>query len=140
MATANNAQLQILHVNDSLPGAEESFAQEGIPGQIIVKTAWKIKIDLVIMGTQGVSGFRDFFIGSTSYYVIKRASCPVLCIPEGKKWFEFNKILFPVRPSLFSFKLYKVVDDIISKTKTPAKCKYYVSQPTDMQGIYLSYT
>jgi nucleotide-binding universal stress UspA family protein len=148
IATANNAQLQILHVNDTLPGVEESFAPEktkgiidamagriyiqhgiqtkvifaeGISGQIIVKTAWENKIDLVIMGTHGVSGFRDFIIGSTSYYVIKRASCPVLLIPEGKKWFEFNKILFPVRPSLFSFRLFKVVDDIIKQNKEACK-------------------
>jgi hypothetical protein len=86
-----------------------------------VNTVWENKIDLVIMGTHGISGFRDFFIGSTSYYVIKRASCPVLLIPEGKKWYEFNKILFPVRPSLFSFKLYKVVDNLIKRNKNACK-------------------
>lgn len=148
IAAVNNAVIQILHVNDTLTAVEDSFSPgnatgifdamagkifiqhgiqtkvifaEGIPGQTIVKTVWENKIDLVIMGTHGVSGFRDFFIGSTSYYVIKRASCPVLLIPEGKKWNEFNKILFPVRPSLFSFNLYKVVNDIIKQNKNACK-------------------
>lgn len=103
IATGNNALIQILHVNDTIPGAENSFSTvmpteifdamagrifinhsiqtriifaEGIPGHAIVKTVLENKIDLVIMGSHGASGFREYFIGSTSYYVIKRAPCP----------------------------------------------------------------
>lgn len=135
IASSNNACLQILHVNDTIYAAQDTLTEkpasirdamagkiqqthgirteilftEGIVGHVIVKTVFENKIDLVIMGSHGETGYRDFFIGSNAYYTIKRASCPVLLIPEQNKWSEFCKILFPVRPALFSSKLFDLI-------------------------------
>jgi nucleotide-binding universal stress UspA family protein len=50
-------------------------------------------IDLIVMGTRGVSGMEEFFIGSNTEKVIRRVSCPVLAVPSSVK--SFNKIVFP---------------------------------------------
>ncbi|HJS55349.1 MAG TPA: universal stress protein [Chitinophagaceae bacterium] len=70
----------------------------GIVPQAIVNSAYKNNADLIIMGTHGASGVREFFIGSTAQKVVKIASCPVLTIPPNKKWVDFKTILFPIRP------------------------------------------
>jgi nucleotide-binding universal stress UspA family protein len=70
----------------------------GLVPQAIANTAYDSKADLIIMGTHGISGFREFFIGSTAQKVVKISYCPVLTVPPGKKWIDFKTILFPVRP------------------------------------------
>jgi nucleotide-binding universal stress UspA family protein len=80
----------------------------------IIKTAFDIDADLIIMGTQGVSGFRKFFIGSSAQKVIKLASCPVLTIPSNGKWIEFKKILFLIRPVAAAIEKYDWVRKIIT--------------------------
>jgi nucleotide-binding universal stress UspA family protein len=147
IAANYNALLQILHINDIIPESEESnsignaqkifdamagniqikhgikteiiFA-EGIVGHVIVKTVFENKTDLIIMGSHGISGARELFIGSNAYYVIKRANCPVLLIPEGNKWHTFERILFPVQQSVFSLKLFEMFDHSI--LHNPGKC------------------
>ncbi len=64
------------------------------------------------MGAYGASGHRDFFIGSNAYYTIKHACCPVLIVPEGKRWQDFNRVLFPLRPTLGAFKKYQYISDL----------------------------
>jgi nucleotide-binding universal stress UspA family protein len=71
---------------------------EGNVPELILETAFTQRSDLIVMGKHGASGFRDDFIGSNTYQVIKHAHCPVLSVPNKKKVTSFNKILFPVRP------------------------------------------
>ncbi len=70
----------------------------GIPYDEICKAADEMPIDLIIIGKHGASGFRDFFMGTTAYSVIKNTTKPVLTIPESYAKSGFEKILFPVRP------------------------------------------
>jgi nucleotide-binding universal stress UspA family protein len=82
--------------------------------QSIIKTAFDIDVDLIIMGTYGASGFRKFFIGSAAQKVIKIVNCPVLTIPFNRKWTEFKKILFPMRPVAGAIEKYDWVRKIIT--------------------------
>jgi len=50
-------------------------------------------IDLIVMGTRGASGMEEFFIGSNTEKVIRRAKCPVLAVPKAVV--SFDKIIFP---------------------------------------------
>lgn len=106
-----NAMAGNLRIKHGLK-TDVTFA-EGIVGHVIVKTIFEKKADLVIMGSHGESGHRDYFIGSNAYYVIKRATCPVLLIPAAKKWKEFEKILFPVRPALLSSKHHHFIYELV---------------------------
>ena len=54
---------------------------EGIPSDIILKLIKKSDIDLVVMGSQGLSGFSKIkMLGSVSRKVSETSSCPVLIV------------------------------------------------------------
>jgi nucleotide-binding universal stress UspA family protein len=53
------------------------------------------KIDLLIMGTQGATGAKEIFLGSSTVHTIKRAKCPVLAIPFDFEIKMPKRILFP---------------------------------------------
>jgi nucleotide-binding universal stress UspA family protein len=52
-------------------------ALKGTPSDSICKFAYEENMSLIVMGTHGVSGLREFFIGSEAYRVVKNATCPV---------------------------------------------------------------
>lgn len=53
------------------------------------------KIDVIIMGTQGATGAKEIFLGSSTVHAIKRAKCPVLAIPFNCDFEPPKNILFP---------------------------------------------
>ncbi|MEE1962745.1 universal stress protein [Allomuricauda taeanensis] len=53
------------------------------------------KIDLVIMGTQGATGAKEFFLGSNTVHVIRKATVPVLAVPTGYGFKEIKNVLLP---------------------------------------------
>ena len=55
----------------------------GLPSQVIVETAAEAGVDLVVMGTRGLSGIRHLLLGSTAERVVQRAGCPVLTVHSG---------------------------------------------------------
>ena len=52
----------------------------GKEGPRIVSYAKKNNFDLIVMGSRGLGSFREFFLGSTSTYVMHESSLPVLII------------------------------------------------------------
>ena len=88
--------------------------QEGNVSDTIIKTSLHHQSDLIVMGTHGASGYRDGFIGSNTYNVIKNACCPVLTIPAKKKYPYFRKILFPIRPVSGALSRYDIVCHFLS--------------------------
>ncbi|MCG3166373.1 MAG: hypothetical protein POELPBGB_02151 [Bacteroidia bacterium] len=65
----------------------------------IVEAADKIKASIVVMGTHGVSGFAEFFIGSNAYKVVTQCSCPVLTVQKHATRKGFQNIVLPVDDS-----------------------------------------
>lgn len=53
---------------------------EGLPVPTILATAETEKVDLIVMGTTGRSGFKRLLMGSVAEEVTRRASCPVLTL------------------------------------------------------------
>ncbi len=51
-------------------------------------------IDMVVMGTRGASGIREFFSASHTFRVVKNVDCPVLVIPENWTFKELRSIAF----------------------------------------------
>ncbi|WP_347550962.1 universal stress protein [Pseudalkalibacillus hwajinpoensis] len=58
----------------------KTIVLEGNPGNEIVKYADENNRDLIIMGSRGLNGLREWFLGSVSHSVLQRAHCPVLII------------------------------------------------------------
>lgn len=58
------------------------FSSVGTVRDVILETAESWTADLIIMGSNGRSGFEHLISGSVSESVIRKASCPVLVIPN----------------------------------------------------------
>jgi universal stress protein A len=55
----------------------------GKPATAIVKVARDHRCDVIVMGTQGLSGPSKWFFGSVTQAVLKRTGVPVLAIPRA---------------------------------------------------------
>ncbi|MBK5284600.1 MAG: universal stress protein [Bacteroidia bacterium] len=84
----------------------------------ICALAEQTKTDLIVMGTHGSSGLREFFIGTSAYHVIRHSPVPVLTVPSAGNWTEFKKILFPVRMVNGAFDKYEAILSIIKKNNS----------------------
>lgn len=62
------------------------------------------KADLIVMGTQGVSGLKKAIIGSTAVRIIEKSELPVLLVPENFKWKEPAHIVFAADTQFTGFK------------------------------------
>ncbi len=91
--------------NEILNHYEEQYKGEGTfdyvitTGKIyrnVINEAEKMGAGLVVMGTHGVSGFEEWWVGSNSYRVVSKASCPVLTIRHGFKKKNITKIILPI--------------------------------------------
>ena len=72
----------------------EVFATLGNVVSTVNQLVNQYKVDLVVMGTKGASGFREVYIGSNAAHVIHSVSCPVLAIPENARSRTIRSILF----------------------------------------------
>ena len=52
-------------------------------------------IDMVVMGTQGATGAKEFFLGSNTVHVIRKSPVPVLAVPSGYGFRDIKKVLLP---------------------------------------------
>ena len=55
---------------------------QGRPADKIVETAKEGVFDLIVIGSRGLGGIKEFFLGSVSDRVADEASCPVLIVKE----------------------------------------------------------
>lgn len=62
----------------------------------ILKLAKELPADIIIMGTHGTSGIKEFMLGSNVIRVITKANCPVLSVQQSFTP-GFKKILVPFR-------------------------------------------
>ena len=53
----------------------------GDPADQIDRVAQRLKVDLVVMGTHGLSGPKKWFFGSTTESLFRRSKVPVLAVP-----------------------------------------------------------
>ncbi|WP_068774707.1 universal stress protein [Paenibacillus sp. FJAT-26967] len=52
----------------------------GNPGRMIIEHAERTNRDLIIIGSRGLNGVREWVLGSVSHYVVQHAKIPVLVI------------------------------------------------------------
>ncbi|MCL1632150.1 universal stress protein [Sporolactobacillus sp. CPB3-1] len=66
-------------VLDELPNATHLFVEEGQPVHTILEFASENDYDLIVIGSRGLSGVKEF-LGSVSHGVVQRSKVPVLII------------------------------------------------------------
>ncbi len=59
-------------------------------------------IDMVVMGTHGISGVAEFFIGSNTFKVVTLSDCPVLSVQSTTGRVGYKNILLPIDDSAHS--------------------------------------
>jgi len=67
----------------------------------ILKAAEETDVSLIIMGSHGITGFQEFWMGSNAYKVVSSAKCPVLTMREDRSN-DFKTIVLPVDSSFES--------------------------------------
>jgi nucleotide-binding universal stress UspA family protein len=80
----------------------EATVQNGHVHSEITSFSKKNKPDLIVMGTHGVSGYKEMFIGSTAQRVVTLSDIPVITIQKSPGKAGFRNILIPIDNSLHS--------------------------------------
>ncbi|MBO4740151.1 MAG: universal stress protein [Bacteroidales bacterium] len=63
---------------------------DGKVATVIAKEAERINASMIVIGTNGASGFEKYWMGSTAVRIVQEANCPTLSIREG---FNYHKNL-----------------------------------------------
>jgi nucleotide-binding universal stress UspA family protein len=90
------------------------------------------KIDFVIMGTSGATGWESFFLGTNTGSAISNIDVPMLCVPLEAKFKKIETIGFTTRFRPKDKKALKTVLDIAKKTKAKVKCLYVKTSDSDV--------
>jgi nucleotide-binding universal stress UspA family protein len=80
----------------------ETLCETGRVCPVILSAAKKHKADLIVMGTHGISGFEERFIGSNAYKVVTDSSCPVMTIQKHTERKGFRNIVLPIDNSFYT--------------------------------------
>jgi nucleotide-binding universal stress UspA family protein len=72
----------------------EFMSLEGPAVKIILETADKRNVDLIIMGTHNESDLIRAILGSSAVKVMEKASCPVIIVPENAPFNDIKRITF----------------------------------------------
>jgi len=64
----------------SIPNKTKTFTLKGSPAATIVDFIKENNIDLVVMGSRGLSGLKEMFLGSVSHNVVQKSPCPVFIV------------------------------------------------------------
>lgn len=93
-------------VKAQLQNTANEVAQQGIPTTFKVKIGNPFKhissqiksedYNLIVMGTQGISGLDEVMVGSNTEKVIRHASCPVITLKEKSDLEKIDDIVFAI--------------------------------------------
>ena len=62
----------------------------------------KNKIDMIIMGTHGTSGIKEFFAGSNAFRIVSESEIPVITVQKRIQGKGFKRIVLPIRGEINS--------------------------------------
>lgn len=90
------------------------------------------KIDLVVMGTHGATGAREFLIGSNTEKIVRTSSVPVIAIKKSTKPSNIKSIVFPNDLSLENEQLTLKVKELQNFFKATLHI-VYINSPAFFQ-------
>lgn len=91
-----------------------SSVEYGGAAPMILDAAKKQKATLIIMGTQGASGLKEFFIGSNTEKIVRLSGVPVLAVPASAAMKNVRNIILPTS-------LYGDADELVAQVKVLQK-------------------
>ena len=89
--------------------------KEGKIAPMIREAGDEFGVELIVMGTHGVSGFEEFFMGSNAYRVVTEAHCPVLTVQKHATKPGFQNILLPIDSSDATLEKVRYASELAKK-------------------------
>ncbi|OAH59590.1 MULTISPECIES: universal stress protein [Bacillaceae] len=65
---------------EMVPNKTETFIIDGNPAQTIEEFAKNNNVDLIVMGSRGLGGVKELFLGSVSHHVVQKAKSEVFIV------------------------------------------------------------
>lgn len=90
------------------------------------------KIDYVVMGTAGASGWSEFFSGTNTGAVLMDIKVPLLCVPLDAQFKKIHTIGFTTRFRPKDKKALKKVLEIAKMAHADLKCLYVKTSKSDV--------
>jgi len=90
-------------------------------GKVYIEIAHQAKCinaDLIVLGTHGVSGFEEFWIGSNANRIVTNAPCPLITLRHDFKVGDIHKIVLPIDSSQETRQKIPVVSQIAQLYKS----------------------
>ncbi|NDP22995.1 MAG: universal stress protein [Paludibacter sp.] len=69
--------------------------EHGPTTKTITRIAEENKVDLIVMGTQGATGFKEFLVGSNTEKIVRFSPLPVLAVRKSHELSHIKNIVFP---------------------------------------------
>lgn len=91
------------------------------------------KIDFVVMGTAGASGWKQFFIGTNTGDALTSVSVPLLSVPLNAIYKKINSICFTTRYRDKDIKALQKVLKIAKLMQAEVKCLYVETILSDVE-------
>jgi len=108
---------------DNFKGDIDFKIREGNIAQEITNQAKYDDAFLIIMGTHGISGFQEMWLGSNAYRVVSTSPCPVLTVRPQFEFKGLKKIVMPI--------------DITETTRQKIKITMNIAKTFDSEVIVL---
>lgn len=118
----------------------QCLLMEGLPGAEILEVVNDYQIDLVIIGTRGLSNVKRFLLGSTSDWVMREAPCSVLLVREKLSQVTMGKtsakILLATDGSSVALSTVQRLGLLRGKTPPKVTVTHVVKKPALLEGWY----
>lgn len=118
----------------------KTVVEEGLPGAEILKAAEDYQVDLVILGTRGLSKIKRFLLGSTSEWVMRDAPCSVLLVREKLSMVTMGKsgakIILATDGSSGAGETVGMLSLLTCKTPPKVTVAHVVARPAYLEGWY----
>ncbi len=89
-----------------------SYIEYGPATHGILQFSKEKKADLLVMGTKGATGLKEYFVGSNTEKIVRFSQVPVIAVKKSVKASSIKNIVFPN-----TLEESKVQDDLILKVK-----------------------
>jgi len=109
----SSAISELQKVKSKLVGANVKVKIEVEFGDLLFLLKKQIKsgkYDLVVMGTHGASGLKEYTVGSNAEKIVRNSPVPVICVKKAPV--AIKNIIFPVQPDLNQEQLTLEVKDL----------------------------
>lgn len=88
--------------------------ERGFAVDEIVNLSEEQEMDLIVMGTKGASGWKEFLWGSNTGSVLDRVNCPVLVVPEQAAYKGIQRIVCAIH---FETKEEELIQEVMQFAK-----------------------